>query len=353
MKYQNILNAEVVLNEIDNYDCIIDVRSESEFKIDHIPGAINYPVLNNIERKLIGEVYKNKSAFEAKKIGASLITKNISKFLNESLKYHNQNWKPLIYCWRGGNRSESLSHILSKIGWKVTQLSGGYKSYRREIIKIIKKYSDEFEFRVICGPTGSGKSLLLKNLQKQGAQVLDLEQLAMHRGSVLGCLPSILQPSQKMFESNIWKTLKIFKKEKLIYVESESKKIGKVNLPDNLIKKIRESSCINLNVNFNNRIEFLLKEYEHYVENKELLCSHLDNLSQLHGNRKITEWKKMIKGGDLQFFISDLLQNHYDPAYKKSIQKNFIAFNKSHNICVNQIDNRSLTPIAIKIISLN
>jgi tRNA 2-selenouridine synthase len=203
MKYPALLNFMHVLSELDTYDTIIDARSESEYALDHIPGAINCPVLDDEQRILVGTTYKQVNAFEAKKIGAPLVAKNIAHYIETLWADKPRDWKPLVYCWRGGNRSGSMAHIMAKVGWPVVQLDGGYKAYRAHISSALGS-PPGLEFHVICGTTGSGKSRLLETMERVGAQVLDLEQLAAHRGSVLGNLPSQPQPSQKMFETRIW-----------------------------------------------------------------------------------------------------------------------------------------------------
>ncbi|MGB4347155.1 MAG: tRNA 2-selenouridine(34) synthase MnmH, partial [Burkholderiaceae bacterium] len=246
MKYPALLAVEEVLPSLDNYDSIIDVRSESEFALDHIPGAINCPVLHDAERVQVGTLYKQTSAFDAKKIGAALVARNISQHLETQFIDKPRDWKPLIYCWRGGNRSGAMAHILAKIGWHAVQLDGGYKEYRRAVNLMLEDQAERLQFRVICGTTGSGKSRLLEALARAGAQVLDLEQLAAHRGSVLGNLPAEPQPSQKMFESRIWQTLRHYSPEQVVFVESESKKVGNLRVPERLMEKMRSSPCIAL-----------------------------------------------------------------------------------------------------------
>ena len=195
MKYPAVLSFADILPDLDGFDTIIDARSEGEFALDHLPGAINCPVLNNEERVRVGTLYKQVGSFEAKKLGAALVARNIARHIEEQFADRPKEWKPLVYCWRGGNRSGSLAHILAKIGWPVVQLDGGYKAYRAHVSAALEA-PPALDWRVICGTTGSGKSRLLETLDGIGAQVLDLERLAAHRGSVLGHLPHEPQPTQ-------------------------------------------------------------------------------------------------------------------------------------------------------------
>lgn len=323
MKYPALVAADEVLVQLEQYDSIIDVRSEAEYALDHIPGAINCPVLNNAQRIEVGTLYKQTSAFDAKKLGAALVAQNIAHHLEHHFRDHPRDWKPLIYCWRGGNRSGAMAHILAKIGWPAHQLDGGYKEYRRFITQQIDQQAQALSFQVICGPTGSGKSRLLQTLAAQGAQVLDLEKLAAHRGSVLGHLPTESQPSQKMFESRIWQTLRHYVAKHPVFVESESKKIGNCRVPELLMEKIRASSCIALELATESRVKLLMEDYAHFVQQPNLLTLQLDHLLTLHGREKIKLWHAMAHSGDLTSLVNELLLDHYDPAYLRSIQRNF------------------------------
>ena len=224
---------------IEKISQIIDARSPSEFAHDRIPGAVNWPVLNDEERALIGTMYKQVNSFEAQKKGAGLVAANIARHIEERVLELPRDWQPLLYCWRGGKRSGSLATILGAIGFRVHLLEGGYKAFRTAIIADIPLSLQNLNFHVVCGPTGSGKTLLLHKLKEQGAQVLDLEQIASHRSSVLGKIPGTQQPSQKAFETSLWFALNQFDSSKIIYVESESRKIGNLNVPESLIKKMR------------------------------------------------------------------------------------------------------------------
>jgi tRNA 2-selenouridine synthase len=326
MKYPALLSFAEIYPQLDQFDTILDVRSPAEYAEDHIPGAINCPVLNDEERHRVGTLYKQVNAFEAKKVGAALVASNIARHINALMLDKPRDWKPLIYCWRGGNRSGSMTHILAKIGWPAVQLDGGYKEYRRHVNAALAELPLQFQFQVVCGTTGSGKSRLLQTLAAQGAQVLDLEQLAAHRGSVLGHLPTEPQPSQKAFESSIWQTLRQFAPTKPVFVESESKKIGNLRVPDALMEKMRASSCISLILSKSNRVKLLMEDYEHFVADPAILNSRLDHLLSLHGREKIGRWQELASAGSMEQLVEELLTEHYDPAYLKSIHRNFLQF---------------------------
>ncbi|MFZ3289881.1 MAG: tRNA 2-selenouridine(34) synthase MnmH, partial [Telluria sp.] len=270
MKYPALLGFTDILPGLAQFDAIIDVRSESEFALDHIPGAINCPVLNDEERVRVGTMYKQVNSFEAKKVGAALVSRNIARHIEQLWIGKPRDWKPLVYCWRGGNRSGSMAHVLAKIGWPAIQLDGGYKAYRAHVSEALSA-PPALSFKVICGTTGSGKSRLLEVLDTVGAQVLDLEQLAAHRGSVLGDLPSQPQPSQKMFETRVWDKLRHFDPALPVFVESESKKVGQLRVPDAVIEQMRRSPCVSVSLSRPNRVRLLMEDYHHFASDPATL----------------------------------------------------------------------------------
>ena len=328
MRYPSLQTFADVMPQLDRFDCIIDVRSESEYALDHIPGAINCPVLNDEERVRIGTMYKQVNAFEAKKVGAALVARNIASHIEHHFADKPKDWKPLIYCWRGGNRSGSLAHILARIGWPAIQLDGGYKAYRAHVSEALST-PPALRFKVICGTTGSGKSRLLEVLDAIGAQVLDLEQLAAHRGSVLGNLPSQPQPTQKMFETLIWNKLRHFDPALPVFVESESKKVGQLRVPDAGMENMRGSPCVALTLSRPNRVRLLMEDYHHFAESPATLNAQLDCLVKLHGRDKIESWHALANGGQMPVLVDQLLVEHYDPAYTRSIDRNFTQFSQA------------------------
>lgn len=350
MKYPALLPVADVLSCLNDYDSIIDVRSESEFALDHLPGAINCPVLHDDERVQVGTLYKQTGAFEAKKIGAALVARNIAAHLQHAFTDKPREWKPLVYCWRGGNRSGAMAHILAKIGWPAIQLDGGYREYRRSVLSQLNTAPLALNFRVICGTTGSGKSRLLASLANQGAQVLDLEQLAAHRGSVLGDLPDAPQPSQKMFESRIWQQLRSFTSTRPVYVESESRKIGKLRVPEKLMEKIRASDCIHLQTSTAHRVALLMEDYPHLVVNTDTLMNQLSHLLALHGHETIRHWQAMADKRQIAQLVEALLTGHYDPAYLRSIGKNFSGYAQAPALVLEDISAAAFSSAACQLL---
>jgi tRNA 2-selenouridine synthase len=306
-----------------HFDAVIDTRSPSEYAEDHIPGAVSAPVLDDAERAEIGTLYKQVSPFDAKKRGAALVARNIAVHLLEKFSDKGRSWKPLVYCWRGGKRSGAMAHVMREIGWDAATLEGGYRSYRRWVVDQLEALPRKLEFRVIHGPTGSGKSKLLAALQKAGAQALDLEGLAAHRGSVLGTLPGRPQPSQKWFESQLLQALAALDPARPVFVEGESRKIGEVQVPAALIERIRESQCVALDTPLPTRVTLLLDEYRHFVADRRALEAQLDCLTALHGGERLAQWKALAARGEWREFVSRLLVEHYDAAYRRSAERNF------------------------------
>jgi tRNA 2-selenouridine synthase len=307
-----------------DFDAVIDARTPAEFAEDHIPGAISAPVLYDVERAEVGTLYKQVSAFEAKKVGATLVAKNVARHVENLWKDNGKDWKPLVYCWRGGKRSGAMAHILREIGWDAQTLPGGYKAYRKWVVQQLEIVPQQFDFRVVHGPTGSGKSRLLTALAGSGAQVLDLETLAAHRGSVLGGLPDRPQPSQKMFESLLLQQLSTLDNAESVYVEGESKKIGQLQVAEALIARMRASPCVRIETDTETRVTLLLDEYRHFLEDRVVLEAQLDCLVSLHGRERIAGWKALAARGAWREFVARLLTEHYDPAYRRSSHKNFV-----------------------------
>ena len=320
---RSLVSCAEALQDPTRFDELIDVRSEREFADDHLPGAINRPVLHDAERAEIGTLYKQVSPFNARRRGAVLVARNIATIVETQLEAKPRDWKPLVYCWRGGQRSAALTHVLARIGWHPLQLEGGYQAYRRQVVQDLLELPARLELRIICGTTGSGKSRLLQHLAQVGAQVLDLERLANHRGSVLGAMPSLAQPSQKQFESRIWWALRELRANAPVFVESESRKVGDLRVPDALITAMRAAPCTRLELPIAERVKLLRDEYVHFERDPAQLAIQLDCLVPRHGSERVGEWKALAAAGKWDEMVERLLQEHYDPAYLRSIGRNF------------------------------
>ena len=336
--------------DLSSFDTIIDCRSPSEYAQDHIPGAISAPVLDDAERISVGTLYKQVSAFEAKKLGAALVAKNVARHVETLFAGKASGWHPLVYCWRGGKRSAAMAHILCEIGWEAHTLPGGYRQYRRWVVSELEQIPQTFDFRVIHGPTGSGKSRLLAALRRAGAQVLDLEALAAHRGSVLGNLPDRPQPSQKWFESQLLRELSVLDAARLVFVEGESRKIGQLQVPEALIAAMRASSCVLLETAIEVRVSLLLEEYRHFVENPTALEAQLDCLAGLHGREEIAGWKSLAARGAWRDFVALLLMQHYDPAYRRSSLHNFARLPQAERVAIGAAEDHAFDAAARRLL---
>jgi tRNA 2-selenouridine synthase len=332
------------------YSAIIDARSEDEFALDHLPGAVNWPSLNNEQRIVVGTLYKQVGPFEAKKKGAGLVAANIASHIEKHVIDLPKDWQPLVYCWRGGKRSGSLALILGQIGFKVAIIEGGYKAFRSELVTAIPPLAERIQWRVICGPTGSGKTRLLHCLQAQGAQVLDLEGLANHRSSVLGFIPGEPQPSQKNFDTLIWDALRQMDPAKPVYVESESRKVGNLAVPESLIVAVRSGQCYQLELSDDERVKLLLEDYEFFVKDPTLFAKKLDALVAIRGKQQIETWQSHIAQGQIDIVVRELLTMHYDPTYFASMKRNFSHIENAKALKAQSRSMDGLTAIAKELV---
>ncbi len=321
-----VLPAAQVLAQLDAFDTVIDARSEGEFALDHLPGAVNWPTLNNDERILVGTLYVQVNQFEAKKRGAAIAARNIANHIEREVITKPKEWRPLAYCWRGGKRSGSLSLILDQIGFRVTLVEGGYKAFRAAMLTDIVEKVSRLNFQVVCGTTGSGKTRLLHALAAAGAQVLDLEALARHRSSVLGAIPGQTQPTQKRFDSLVWDALRRFDPQRPVFVESESKKVGNVSVPTALVERMRASPCWDLTLPMDERVALLLEDYDFFVKDSTHFCNRLDVLTDFRGKAVVQAWKDQVATGNFAPVVQELLMQHYDPVYLQSMQRNFVRY---------------------------
>ncbi len=327
-----LISASDVIARYDQFDTLIDARSEGEYAEDHLPGAVNWPTLHDEERKSIGTLYKQVNAFEAKKRGAALAARNISTHIEAHVLDKPRDWAPLAYCWRGGKRSGSLSLVLDQIGFRMSLIEGGYKAFRAAMLLDIEARAAQLQFQVICGTTGSGKTRLLQALRSAGAQVLDLEDLARHRSSVLGALPGVAQPTQKRFDTLVWEQLRQFDPTRVVFVESESKKVGNVSIHPTLVDAMRNSPCSVVDLSLEQRVELLLEDYAYFTANPEQFCNRLDALTAQRGKVVIEAWKALVRQGNLRPVVQDLLVAHYDPVYLQSMERNFVQYGQANTL---------------------
>ncbi|MCC7060218.1 MAG: tRNA 2-selenouridine(34) synthase MnmH [Burkholderiaceae bacterium] len=345
-----VIPVDEALAALDDFDDILDARSPLEFADDHLPGALGAPVLDDTQRALIGTIYRQQSPFEARRLGAALVSRNIAAMLEGLLADKPRQWRPLVYCWRGGNRSGALATVLARVGWRTTILEGGYRAFRRRVVEDLAQWPDGVQLRVLAGRTGTGKTLLLHRLAVEGAQVLDLEALAEHRGSVLGLMPQAVQASQRRFETRLWQTMRGFDPRRPVLVESESRRVGRCHLPDALIAAMRNAPCILVEASIPVRAALLLREYRPFTRDTATLYQRLDRLTGLHGHRQIEAWKAMAGAGDWNAFVASLLTLHYDPAYDRSTRRNYLRIDGAPCVGLESDDEAALSAAARQVI---
>jgi tRNA 2-selenouridine synthase len=332
------------------HDEIIDVRSPTEFAEDHIPGAINCPVLDDTQRAEVGTLYKQVSPFEAKKLGAAMVSENIARHLRTRFLDRPRSWKPLIYCWRGGDRSGAMTTIFRAIGWPAGQLDGGYKAWRSHVIARLQVLPATLQFKVLTGATGNAKTRILHAIGELGEQVLDLEALASHKGSVLGILPDEPQPSQKGFETALLVALQGLDPGRPVYVEAESRKIGNLHVPEALIERIRAGECLEVDASIGARVEFLLRDYDYFLTRPAFLSQRLEALHSLQSRETIGRWQQFIAAGQWAALVGELLELHYDPLYRRSQNHHFAGMAEMQNFTTDDLSPAGVSRLANAIV---
>jgi len=296
------------------FDEIIDVRSPAEFAEDRIPGAINLPALSNEERARVGTIYVQQDPFLARKLGAALVARNAAAHLEGPLADRPGGWRPLVYCWRGGQRSRSFAVILKEIGWRTDTIEGGYRSWRRQVVRALYDTPIRSPAIVIDGGTGTAKTRLIHHLAAQGAQTLDLEGLARHRGSLFGGVAAP-QPAQKGFESELAVRLAALDPARPVFLEAESSRIGAINLPPCLWSAMKAGRHLRLSAPLPARVGHLLTAYDDLIADGAALSATLARLVPYHGRARVEGWQALAGSGDFATLAAELVTVHYDPRY--------------------------------------
>lgn len=345
------MKAPVRVADRHAFDAIIDARSPAEFAIDHIPGAINCPVLDDDERRIVGTLYKQQGAFEARRVGGAMVAANLAAHLRERFADKPAGWKPLVYCWRGGLRSGSMTTWLRLVGWDAQQLQGGYKSWRRHVIDTIEALAPPLRPVIVCGATGSAKTRVLQAIARQGGQVLDLEAFACHKGSLLGALPDKPQPSQTAFETGIAAALEKLDPSRPVFIEGEGRKIGRLSVPPVLIDRMRESPCIEIAASLDARVDYLLRDYAYLGDRPEWLSGQLGQLKEFHGKAVIAQWQAWALAKDLRPLFTELAAKHYDPAYGRSQKAHFREWEGRRKVGAAGLSDEAIEALAAEILA--
>lgn len=328
------------------FDDIIDVRSPAEFAEDHIPGAINLPVLNDQERAIVGTIYVQVSAFRARRIGAAMVARNVAQHLETALADRASGYRPLVYCWRGGQRSNAMATILGQVGWRTFVLAGGYRTYRRRVQSRLYDAPLGLDLILLDGGTGTGKTEVLHALARHGVQTLDLEALAQHRGSLFGGQAGAAQPRQKMFESRLQAALEAFDPGRPVVVEAESHKVGDRMLPPALWDAMAKAPRITLAAPRAERARYLVRAYADLITRPEALKTAIARLPVHIGRKDIEAMHQKVDAGQFVEVADALMERHYDPAYARSARGDPRAV--LGHIALNRIDQAAIEQAALQ-----
>lgn len=327
------------------YDLVIDARSEREFLEDHLPGAVNLPVVNNDEYAEVGTTHRT-DTHRAYLVGVSYALKNISHLIDDLVARYPKDARMLVYCFRGGKRSKLWFDALSTIGYRVDRLPGGWKAYRAWVREQLAQLPSRFRYHVLCGPTGCGKTRLLGALANVGAQALDLEGLASHRGSLIGDIPGVAQPSQKWFDSLLVDRLRRFDPSRPVWVESESRKIGAIQLPAELLQAMHAGRIFAISAPMSERVKLWREDYSHFERDLPAMMERLRHLRPLVGGEELALWERLAEEGRAAELFQRLMEAHYDPAYARSIGKNYPAIEESSRLELERLDRQALLDVA-------
>lgn len=299
-------------------DAVIDVRSPSEFAEDHAPGAVNLPVLSDEERARVGTIYVQDDTFHARRLGAALVARNIADHIEGALAGRGGGWRPLVYCWRGGQRSHAMATVLAQVGWRTSLLTGGYKTYRRQVVSSLYDGTPPRDVVLLGGATGVGKTELLERLRRRGVQVIDLEGLAEHRGSLLGALPGRPQPSQKRFESRFAEALAAVDPARPLVMEAESSRIGDLSLPPVVWSAMSGAATVELVAPAQARTRRLVATYREGTQDAAGFAERLGRLPRHIPRAAVARWRDLLARDDLDAVAAELTAQHYDPAYARA-----------------------------------
>ena len=305
-----------------SYALVIDARSPHEYAEDHIPGAVNLPVVDDSEFAEVGIRHKT-DKHAAYLVGVEYSLRNIADQIKPLISRYTPRDRFLVYCFRGGKRSRLWADNLRTIGFEVDLLAGGWKNYRRWVREGLDALSRAFDYRVLCGPTGCGKTRLLHELQRQGQQVLELEGLAHHRGSLIGSLPGDPQPSQKLFDTALLDAMRKLDLQRTVWVEAESKKIGNLQLPESLYDAMHRSPVVNLDAPMAERVKLWREDYPHFMRDPQAMVRKLEPLKPLVGKEALAYWMKLATEGQIDELFESVMVRHYDPCYARSTRRNY------------------------------
>ena len=327
------------------YALVIDARSEREYAVDHLPCAVSLPVVDNEEYAEVGTTHRT-DTHRAYLIGVAYALKNMSHAIDELVARHPKDARMLVYCFRGGKRSKLWFDALSTIGFRVDRLPGGWKAYRAWVRDQLSELPRRFHYRVLCGPTGCGKTRLLSALASVGAQALDLEDLARHRGSLIGDIPDVAQPTQKWFDSLLVEKLRSFDPAQPVWVESESKKIGAIEVPTALLDTMHGGRLYSLSAPMAERVALWREDYSHFERDLDAMMDRLRHLRPLIGGEECARWEGLVAERRAPELFQRVMEAHYDPAYARSIRRHYPNIDEAFKVELSRLDRETLTDAA-------
>ena len=298
------------------FDEVIDARSPSEFAEDHVPGATNLPVLDDIERAEVGTIYVQESRLLARKIGAARVARNVAGHLETVLADKPADYRPLVYCWRGGQRSGSFATILSQIGWQVGVLDGGWKAWRKLVQLSLYETPFPAPVLILDGNTGTAKTAILHRVAARGGQVIDLEGMARHRGSLFGLAPGDTQPSQKGFETVLAQAISRLDPTRPVLIEAESNRIGALRLPPSIWRAMQLAPRIKIEAPVAARAKWLTQAYSDITSNPAELSTRIAALAPFQSHDTLAYWQSLATEGAFETLAAHLMVEHYDPRYE-------------------------------------
>lgn len=298
---------------------LVDVRSPKEYEEYTIPGSVNIPLFTNEERKEIGTVYINESVEKAKKMGIEAVSKKLPQIFDDIMELHKNNRNLVFFCARGGMRSSSITALVNSLGISAYKIKGGYKGYREFINNEMNTINSEIKYIVVHGKTGTGKTEILKKLHSRGYDMLDLEEFANHRGSLLGSVGLGECRSQKMFESLVIEELRK-RKTNYVFIEGESKRIGNIILNNDIFDAMKNGYHIYVESSLEERAQLLIEEYTQHGSSKKEILSALDKMEKYLGKKKSAHYKELVNDDKFYEVALELMTDYYDPMYLNSMK---------------------------------
>ena len=308
------ITPEELIKDFEKF-LLVDIRSPSEYEEFHIPGAMNIPLFDDEEKRFIGEVYRLKGQETAKEEGIKLVSPKLYHLYRKFKELENRGKQIVVYCWRGGMRSVAMCSFLSGAGIRVIRLEGGYRAFRRYILEDMKRIIKEKKFIVLTGRTGVGKTALLRDMEREGFPVVDLEKLAKDRGSAFGKVGMRENTTQKMFDADLYFTLRNIK-DPVIFIEDESRRIGNIHLPEDLYMSIVKGFRVELNTTLEERIRNIEEEYLKNVDIGDIIGA-VYKINKYLGKEGTEHVLHLIREGRLRETIRFLIENYYDKTYKR------------------------------------